>query len=89
MQRNNSAIVIITILAVLATVFGILYLTSNGQNAQQVQDLKESFSCLVLQPQSDLSFVREWLSRNGWRIRDEFALVEDGKYYEGFAAEQC
>ncbi len=50
--------------------------------------LKESFSCLVLQPQSDLSFVREWLSRNGWRIRDEFALVEDGKYYEGFAAEQ-
>ena len=44
MQRNNSAIIIITVLAVLATVFGILFLTSSGQNAQQIQDLNDSIA---------------------------------------------
>ncbi|MBE5997902.1 MAG: SAM-dependent methyltransferase [Lachnospiraceae bacterium] len=46
-------------------------------------DLDHTFSSLILQPQSDVSAVRLWLAENGWKIHSEFALTEDGKYYEG------
>ena len=49
-------------------------------------DLDSTFSCMILQPQSDVSAVRYWLIRHGWTISEETALVEDGKYYEGIKA---
>ena len=49
-------------------------------------DLDNTFSCMILQPQSDVSAVRNWLVRHGWTICEETALVEDGKYYEGIKA---
>lgn len=36
---------------------------------------------LVLQPQSDVKAVREYLTQNGYGIVQEDMLVEDGKYY--------
>lgn len=36
---------------------------------------------LVLQPQSEISEVRRYLHKNGWRIAQEAMLLEDGKYY--------
>jgi tRNA (adenine22-N1)-methyltransferase len=38
---------------------------------------------LVLQPQSDLCGVRHYLHRTGFRIENEFMLLEDGKNYTG------
>ncbi len=36
---------------------------------------------LVLQPQSDLQYVRKYLREKGYAIADENMVVEDGKYY--------
>lgn len=36
---------------------------------------------LILQPQSDLHRVREWLKGHGYRIETEDMVEEDGKYY--------
>ena len=36
---------------------------------------------LILQPQSDLRRVREYLRQNGYRIAEEDMVWEDGKYY--------
>ena len=36
---------------------------------------------LVLQPQSDISAVREYLDKAGYIIEEEDMLIEDGKYY--------
>lgn len=36
---------------------------------------------LILQPQSDIKAVREYLSQTGYGIAQEDMLVEDGKYY--------
>ena len=49
--------------------------------------LKEGGHCLhtvkelVLQPQSDIHRVREWLCENGYQITAEDMVEEDGKYY--------
>lgn len=40
-----------------------------------------SVETLVLQPQSEISEVRRYLHKNGWRIAREAMLLEDGKYY--------
>lgn len=39
---------------------------------------------LVLQPQSDLSYVREWLRTHGFKIDAERMVCEDGKFYPMF-----
>ena len=36
---------------------------------------------LILQPQSDLQYVREYLRNAGYIIADENMVMEDGKYY--------
>lgn len=36
---------------------------------------------LVLQPQSDIRSVREYLEKKGWQIDREDLVFEDGKYY--------
>lgn len=36
---------------------------------------------LILQPQSELAGIRQWLERNGWRLVCEDVVYEDGKYY--------
>lgn len=41
----------------------------------------KSLRYLVLQPQSELSFVRGYLRRQGFVIRKEDMILEDGKFY--------
>lgn len=36
---------------------------------------------LILQPQSEISRVREYLCRSGWKIDAEEMVLEEGKYY--------
>lgn len=44
-------------------------------------DKVRKMSYLVLQPQSELVFVRKWLRQQGFFITDEDMVLEDGKYY--------
>lgn len=46
-----------------------------------------SLRCLVLQPQSELSFVRSYLRKQGFVIRKEDMVLEDGKFYPMMLAE--
>lgn len=52
-----------------------------------VRILREGVHCLdtvqelILQPQSDIQAVREWLYDHGWRITTEDIVEEYGKYY--------
>lgn len=39
---------------------------------------------LVLQPQSELSFVREWLRNHAFAMDEECMVCEDGKFYPMF-----
>ncbi len=41
----------------------------------------ESCRDLILQPQSEIWIVRRYLDENGWRIRRENMILEEGKYY--------
>lgn len=41
----------------------------------------ESFSELVLQPQSDIPRFRRFIRRQGWEIVEEDIVLEDGKFY--------
>lgn len=41
----------------------------------------EALSYMVLEPQSDIHVVRQWLSENGFCILRENMVFEDGKYY--------
>lgn len=41
----------------------------------------DSVKELVLQPQSEIYLVREWLTRNGFRIEAEDMVIDEGKYY--------
>ncbi len=43
--------------------------------------LWESVKHWILSPQSEQARVREWLRENGFRIRREGMVCEDGKYY--------
>ena len=45
------------------------------------KDVFKSLKEFVLQPQSELDKVRQYLCANGYRIIDEDMVVEDGKYY--------
>ena len=44
-------------------------------------DKVKQMSYLVLQPQSELSYVRKWLRQQGLGITDEDMVLEEGKYY--------
>lgn len=45
-----------------------------------------SVSELVLQPQSEIWKVREWLWKNDWKIVCEDMVLDEGKYYPMFRA---
>ena len=45
------------------------------------QETAKSFRYLVLSPQSDLFFFRNYLLTNGYRILDEDMVFDEGKYY--------
>ena len=45
------------------------------------KDKTESFSEMILQPQSELEEFRIWLCEQGYRIADEKMVEEDGKFY--------
>lgn len=47
----------------------------------QRKDLCYEVKELVLQPQSEISDVRDYLGQNGWSITQEKIVLEDGKYY--------
>lgn len=46
-----------------------------------------SLRCLVLQPQSDIAYVRRFLRENGFVIRKEDMVSESGKFYPMMLAE--
>ena len=41
----------------------------------------ESLSWMVLEPQSDIHLVRQWIAEHGFQILKENMVFEDGKYY--------
>ncbi|MDO5337117.1 MAG: class I SAM-dependent methyltransferase [Eubacteriales bacterium] len=43
--------------------------------------VRDSFSELILQPQSDIGHFRHYLGERGYRITSERAVLEDGKFY--------
>ncbi len=49
-------------------------------------ELTRSMDRLVLQPQSEIPDVRQWLKANGFSIVDEDIVCEDGKFYPMMAA---
>jgi tRNA (adenine22-N1)-methyltransferase len=53
----------------------ILHILSEGQ------EVCEAAGELILQPQSDIRKVREYLRENKYKIVDEDMVCEDGKYY--------
>lgn len=47
----------------------------------QDRQLWESLRYAILQPQSEIDKVRQYLQGNGWNIMQEDMIFEDGKYY--------
>lgn len=45
------------------------------------REVLESVKELILQPQSEIAKVRNWLAKQGFYIADEDMVLEDGKYY--------
>ncbi len=41
----------------------------------------DSFQELILQPQSDVCHFRHFIREQGWEIREEELILEDGKFY--------
>lgn len=48
-----------------------------SEGAQVLESVQE----LILQPQSEIGEVRQYLQENGYRITGENMILEDGKYY--------
>lgn len=63
--------------AVIAGMGGYLVLKILEEGSASFCEMEE----FVLQPQSDIDRVRLWLSENGYCIKDEDFVEEDGKYY--------
>ena len=63
--------------AVIAGMGGALVIQILEGNPDTAGGLKE----LVLQPQSEIRTVRQYLADSGWKIIDEDMVEEDGKYY--------
>lgn len=49
---------------------------------QQSYDVWQSFTFVVLQPQSDAGGLRRYLYERGWHIEDEGLVIDDGRLYE-------
>ena len=45
------------------------------------QSVRDSFSELILQPQSDIPHFRRYIQSQGWKIAEEKMVEEDGKFY--------
>ena len=45
------------------------------------QSVRDSFSELILQPQSDIPHFRRFIQLQGWKIAEEKMVEEDGKFY--------
>lgn len=45
------------------------------------EKVRESFSEMILQPQSDIPHFRRFISQIGWKIVAEELILEDGKFY--------
>lgn len=45
------------------------------------QSVRDSFSELILQPQSDIPHFRRFIQSQGWEIMEEKMVEEDGKFY--------
>lgn len=43
--------------------------------------VRESFGEMILQPQSDIPHFRRFIRAQGWEIRQEDMVLEDGKFY--------
>ena len=54
---------------------------------EEYPEKRQSLRYLVLQPQSELSFVRGYLRKRGFVIRREDMILEDGKFYPMMLAE--
>ncbi|MCG3181663.1 MAG: hypothetical protein BIFFINMI_04061 [Phycisphaerae bacterium] len=50
-------------------------------------EILAGFKLLILQPMSDAGDLRRWLSANGWRMRDERLVTEEGRIYLVIVAE--
>lgn len=50
--------------------------------------LESGVKALVLQPQSEVPDVREYLAKTGWKILRENMVLEDGKFYPMMEAER-
>lgn len=63
----------------------ILIAGMGGALTQRILDKDPPYSLgaaeLILQPQSEISKVREYLCRSGWKIDAEDMVLEDRKYY--------
>ena len=46
----------------------------------------EQMDRLIVQPMRDVPLVRRWLADNGWRLREEEVVQEEGHYYIVMAA---
>jgi tRNA (adenine22-N1)-methyltransferase len=59
-----------------------------GMGGGSIRDILEAggwirrLRYLVLQPMTEVAEVRLWLSEHGWRIVDEEAVKDGGKYYQ-------
>ena len=69
---------------VIAGMGGILMSGILTRGAECVKEAEQ----LVLQPQSDIDLVRKAVHRLGFKIADERACFEEGKYYIAFACEK-
>ena len=63
--------------AVLAGMGGKLMIRIMEDSPEQFQGMQE----FVLQPQSEISLVRRFIRRKGWRITAEDMVLEEGKFY--------
>ena len=48
---------------------------------EEGSDVIRSMSEIILQPQSEVGYVRKFLREQGYHLRDENMILEDGKYY--------
>lgn len=56
---------------------------------EEGKTVMEQVTTLVLQPQSELSKVREYLIKKDFVLTEEKACVDEGKYYFAMRAERC
>ena len=53
------------------------------------RSVRNSFSELILQPQSDIPHFRRFIQSEGWEITEEKMVEEDGKFYPMMNGQKC